>query len=443
MALLVPADVLLAFFKDATTLMENHPQKETLPHLMSDEDAIPPTLEKQRQVLLGVQVSALERAVADYNSNTSKGDDVTVESAQLALRELGGGGETKLIEPFDDESKQNLTLAMSVMNDVARVAFARAVLMLEFQWDQKMSDEGEGDGQDTSNIRNLRGAGEGTSSIDRAHVLEFCGLCNVAVKIPQVQRYLRDGTDLLLLFDETTNGDEGAVEKAANTKTENSLSTAKDRLENIQKVILRALGYEPQFAMDEFRRLFLSKESDTEMDDLELVDIFSKFVQSMMVVLTNATLGISTDFNGLPSDKDEGGVTRVVSVQQSEAFVDVGGGDDGRPNGHTVAPPPRATMEQQRDAFQKEQIEMARQAATVREGMLGELIAMDEKEREATLKDAKERHDSFMEQANQLPEGPARFMLMARLDKETQRALVIHKLWEKMLEENGGQAPAH
>jgi len=437
---LVPANVLLSFFKDVTTLMKTYPQQESLSSLTGFDNndasvAPPPGLERQRQVLLGTQMKVLESTIANYNNSNTK-DDVMMQDAQMALRELGGGGEgpNEYVEIISDDVREELRIAMLEMTDAARIAFARAVLILELQWDEKRDDDDEG-----GNVlsRNLRGE-EQDGSIDGAHVLEFCGLCNVAVKLPEVQRHLRYGTDMLRLFNETANDNAESTAVSDNDQTDQSLSSApKERLEHIQAMLLRAIGYEPQFALDEFRRLFLSKDSN--VDDPELIDVFATFVQSMSIVVTNATLGISADSNGMLSDVNEGGVTRVLSVEEKTVQIDgnddeilVGSGGGGAPS--------MATMEQQRDVRQEEHLKMARQAAQLQQGIIDDLLSLDEHEREATLKDAKEAHEMFMEKASQVPEGVARIMLMQDLDPGTQRLLVMHKLWERMVAENGGSS---
>eukprot|EP00957_Ditylum_brightwellii_P067155 5097388-Ditylum_brightwellii.AAC.1 len=100
------------------------------------------------------------------------------------------------------------------------------------------------------------------------------------------------------------------------------------------------------------------------------------------------------------SDVNEGGVTRVLSVEEKTVQIDgnddeilVGSGGGGAPS--------MATMEQQRDVRQEEHLKMARQAAQLQQGIIDDLLSLDEHEREATLKDAKEAHEMFMEKASQ------------------------------------------
>jgi len=73
--------------------------------------------------------------------------------------------------------------------------------------------------------------------------------------------------------------------------------------------------------------------------------------------------------------------------------------------------------------------------------ILGQLLSMDEQDRDANLQAAKEAHDAFLQGALELPMGPERVEYLRSVDPNTQRLLVMHKLWSSFLADNGGVAP--
>lgn len=148
----------------------------------------------------------------------------------------------------------------------------------------------------------------------------------------------------------------------------------------------------------------------------------------------------------LLSDENEGGCTRVVSVNFSEFEIDPTASVTTAPgaiNTSTVAAaaPIMDEMQQRVDEKQRRELEIARQAAELQQGILGELLTMEEQDRTDTLALAKETHDSFMLKVTELPVGPERVQFLQSISGEKQRLLVMHKLWEKLLKDHDGMPP--
>lgn len=127
-------------------------------------------------------------------------------------------------------------------------------------------------------------------------------------------------------------------------------------------------------------------------------------------------------------DTKEGGCTKVVSVKYSEF-------DDDDPK-HISS-----VMEEHVEQQQMHELKVARQAASLQQSILGELLTMEEEEREQMLLKAKKSHDSFMEKASKVPIGPERVQFLRTVSEDTQQMLLMHKLWEKMLAGHKGEAP--
>ena len=293
------------------------------------------------------------------------------------------------------------------MNEAARLAFCRLVLYSQCHADMPAS---------TDTMMMI------TSGVmERSDILEFCGLCQTAVRLPNVQRHLRDGS---ALFDD----------KVANAPTKSAETTMfpQKRLEAIQRHFLRALGYDPDHGTREIQRIFFGA-SDEYADDKILMDTFRTLVSTMNSAITNATLHAQ---QRAFSDQDEGGVTRVVSVSYSEKLVDAASGE-----AVEAAVPEGQRMEQQAEAQQQARLKVAREAAALQQEILGELLALRDEERAAKLAQAKQVADDVLKQAMELPAGAERIVFLRSVDSQTQRLMAMHKLWESMVASNGGKEP--
>jgi len=322
-------------------------------------------------------MTCLARVVKEY------GDNVTVEQVQLALKDLGTSSDVNL----------KVKEAMNTMNEAARLAFCRLVLHDECRWDSTKTPP-----------RNLN-AGE--SPMTREDLVEFAGLCNGVVRLSNVQKHLRDGSRL---FDDIHAPAPIFVQK---------------RLERIQQLLLRAVGFETDFGKTEIERYFLGN-ADLDPD---LIQLLNNLSSNMTVALTNASMGEGTE--QALSDQDQGGVTRVISVNYSEKIVS----PDGREISTTSAPT-QETIQEHDEEEQLSQLKMARQAASLEQSILNDLMALPEVDRQGKLELARSTHEDFVARAMEMPAGPERIQFLTSVDPDKQQLLLIHKLWTKSMQEN-------
>lgn len=376
----VPDSLLLSFFREGAKDLDACDLKE------GDREA-PQELTIYRKRVLEVQRGTLARVVADY-------DGVELEAAQGALKD----------QPRMERTDQSVKMAMMVMNGAARKAFARLVLHQECIWEN--NDNGR------SLIR--------TGKIEKKALMEFCGLCNAMVMLEIVLKHLRDGSPMFKDTEEPERSEEIFPQK---------------RLERLQRMMMRAVGYDPAFGTTELQRIFMTSASDgNEFDgDMQVHQMFANLGTMMNSAITNATMEIT---NPKLSDQDEGGHTRVVSVNYAEKIVEPG---EWNPNQSIGAP--MANSMQDATEEQKKQLMMAREAAAMQQAVLAELLQMGEDDRERKLKVAKQEHDKFLKKVMELPPGHERVEFMRSVDPETNRLLLMHKLWDHMLQANGGKPP--
>jgi hypothetical protein len=129
-------------------------------------------------------------------------------------------------------------------------------------------------------------------------------------------------------------------------------------------------------------------------------------------------------------------VTRVVSVIYSEKILS----PDGREVSTTGAPTQESIVEQT-EQQQLAQLQMARQAASLEQSILGELLILSEDDRQIQLNLARNAHEDFVRRAMEMPAGPERVLFLTSVDLDKQRLLVMHKIWANMLAENDGKPP--
>jgi len=371
----VPDSLLLVFFDSGAEAMENFPPSA------SEGESSRKSLLEHRTALLQVQINTLNEVVEHYNITN---DPITMEDAQAALGTF---------TTHDAELQQ----AHEHMNECARLAFVRSVIMHEQKMMTETSDPGEYEDK----------------SVDKGVVLEFIGLCAAALRLPQVMEYLK-GKPLNF---ETTNDD-----------TEPEEVKPEERLEELQKMILSAMGHDPTSSYQSLHDILQTPQGTTSsiVDD-DLLETLTTFASAVRVALANAT-----PFE-LLTDETDGGHTRVVSVQYSEKTIN--------PDGSVSNSNAPSSMGMDQHDPSRAQLEMAKHAATMHQEILGELLGMDEDDRIDALAHAKEVHDSFMDEALGIPAGPERVLFLQSVGSERQRELIMHKLWEGMLAKNGGEAP--
>ena len=327
-----------------------------------------------RKQLLQIQKDCLDHVLASF-------DNVSMEDVQRVLRNL----------PQDVSDRE--------MNDAARLAFCRLVLHQECLWEEQESG------------RHLISTG----TIERGALFEFMTLCDTSIKLQEVSTHLREGNLLM--------GVEGGL---------TTPQFPPKRMERIQRLLMSAVGYDPDFGTEEIKRIFFTPNTPSEFaGDRELEEHFGHLLNAMQLAIAcaNSSLPEST-----LSDQDEGGVTRVISVTYSEKEIS----SDTRNEGQSIGAPRQQETERN---HLRHDLKVARDAATLQQSILGNLLAMDEIERENTLKEAKLANDLFIKRALELPAGTTRVEFMQSIDFETQRRLLMHKIWAEMLQEHGGNVP--
>lgn len=370
----ISSSLLIRFFEEAASSLSEYESDECLC-----------SLPLQRKALLQVQLSCLARVVEEHNDD----DAITVEQVQDALKELSSQ------QNVDETVKE----AMNTMNDAARLAFCRLVLHDECRWDVTQSPP--------------RTLNDGHTPMLRQDLVEYAGLCNGVVRLGNVQEHLRNGTKL---FDDIE------------PKSPSPIFCQK-RLERIQQLLLRAVGFEIEFGKKEIERYY---RGNSDLLDDELLQLLNQLSSNMTVAITNAS--IDTTATQALSDQDKGGVTRVVSVSYSEKVV----GSDGHEISTTSAPARESIRQDEHDEQQLSQLKMAKQAASLEQTILNELMSLSEEEREAKLKLARQTHEEFVTRAMELPAGPERIAFLTSVDPEKQQLLLIHKLWTSRSEVDGG-----
>jgi hypothetical protein len=392
--------LLTEFFRQATATLENLCCESRLDGQAVSRDAL-------REIVLEKQTECLQTSIDSCFPSTTT--DWTVSDLQESL------GRCSI-----KQHSASVQQAMERMNDAARLAYCRLVLYSECVYDESRS----------SSKRDLISTG---ANMKYADVLEFCGLCTAAVRLSCVLEHLRKGAPLF-----------------ENLTQESSSTTMfpQKRLERIQRMFLRALGYDPDYGTREIKRLFY--EGSQVDEDEPLRSTFASMAAAMEAVLMEATAAATHD-----TFFDDDNVTRVVSVTYSEKLIDEETGleiatmnEDAAPRSETMAeqeeseqlddsPGLAAAKEQKR----REEFRVARQAAVLQQELLGELLSMRDEERDAKLQKAKEVVSDVLQKAMQLPAGPERISFITSLDPNTQRLMAMQKLWDGMLAANGGKPP--
>eukprot|EP00536_Pseudo-nitzschia_multiseries_P007635 jgi/Psemu1/305072/fgenesh1_kg.181_\ len=205
------------------------------------------------------------------------------------------------------------------------------------------------------------------------------------------------------------------------------------RLEYVQRLLAKGMGWDPVFVTSELRKIFVQKPKEVDYDyyDGEVMSLFQNCLQIR-----------SKQDMELMNDLGKGGSTRVVSVQYSEFEVDQNGKKIESSSQNNA---PEGTVDEREEELseedKKQRLRLASEAAILQQTMLGELLSMSEEERTHTLNEAAETSKKFMEEVMALPPGQERIDFLTGMDPKTSRQLAMHKLWNGMLQANGGQAP--
>jgi len=412
----VPDEILVEFLRQAADALDNQTQLESPAH----------SLAEVRQMLLSQQAACLQAVVEQFSGEM---EGLTVDLVQKALRQCS---------PREDQagagsaSSVVLTSMMERMNESARLAFCRLVLYSECLRD------GEKD------TRDLQSSGE----LKDEDVRTFCGLCQAVVKLPSVVTHLRAG---------------GSIFADLPHVGETATILPQKRLEYIQRMFLRALGYDPDFATREIKAKFYqdtlhNNGYTTGESSSSLQSTFEATVAAMEAALVEATAASTHDtfFAGHHGGKEsnDDGVTKVVAVSYSEKLIDETTGEeiltlseDASPRVETMVgkdgarEPQQEWAEASRERERREQIRLSQQASVLQQEILGELLTMRDEERDAKLQQAREASQSVLQKAMQLPPGPERIAVLTSVTPETQRLMAMHKVWDGMLAANGGVPP--
>mmetsp|Transcript_26528 Transcript_26528/g.30346 ORF Transcript_26528/g.30346 Transcript_26528/m.30346 type:complete len:499 (-) Transcript_26528:206-1702(-) len=479
--------ILTSFFQKAIERFEDCPNLVTIdisdPNHEdkgdNDNEYIPITLNDHRKKILQEQINVLEQCVSEYNENNhdtlsssaALSSYLTIEQMQSYLRILGSSttnnnhdnennNNTSKTTQTKQENEFNEVLnLMSQMNEVARITFVKCILSSEFNWSKKhllnqfplgQADNcSGGSGSVNSNIQhksnlildytkvnrpNLhhQAEEEEEQGMDRNSILEFCGLCATAVTISQVQEYIKHGEEIS--FETKTNHDDGNGNDSEVQDDEKKFktflktnTTPHERIVHLQHLMLCAVGYEPNYGGVSMRNKMIMNEHTNDKDE-ELDSAFAAYLLSMQsiakeAIVVNASRGLS--------DQNEGGVTRVVSVNYSEREVPATSCphmNDGS-SSNNVEPPTNQFMEQQNEEKQRRQLYMAQQAVQIQKKILDDLLEMDSNDREICLKEAQNAHEQFISDAMALPSSE-RVEFMSNVDPGLQKMLLMYKVWE-------------
>lgn len=415
----VPSSILIDFFRNTVEKLERYACGNEYCNETGEAQAAD-SLAVLRLRLIQVQLETLHHAVEDYNSR-SQGSVISTESVQRALRQVG---ETKRDGEDCNDNDKCLYESMQRMNEAARLAFVRSVINA-FQEDleeRKLFGKRQEDDDDDPSIN---------STISRHEILEYFGLVIVALSMREVQQYLTYGGQI------DFSGNSSSCQQQARDE---QLSTPETRLLLLKGLFLRAvIGHfrtenPTVFVLREAKRLLLpdstSSSTNSSNDDQvrstndeEFLRVFENYLSAVRVAKENAI----SSWNVSHLDRD--GVTRVVSVTYSE----ISPMDAGEGTSAMSSPPQPSIMDEHRESEQRQNLSMARKVSQIQQALLDQLLGMDEDDRAFTLKEAKETHDNFLKEALSIPAVPQRILFMQSIDEESQKKLIIHKLWESKL----------
>jgi hypothetical protein len=234
---------------------------------------------------------------------------------------------------------------------------------------------------------------------------------------------------------------EGLSTSPTNLVDKSDLLFPQTRLEYVQQLLAKSMGWDPVFLTEELRRVFVQQDDSSALvHDKQVNSIFQNLVQEMQLAIGTASLQMKQHQEvQMLSDLQKGGNTRVVSVQYSEFEIS----PDGKKTaiGSSSAPAVSVMESQVSEEEQKRQIRLASEAAVLQQEILGELLSLPEHERNNKLEEAEQASQEFMKKVVALPPGQERIDFLRSVDPHTSRRLAMHKLWKGMLEVNGGKPP--
>ena len=420
---MVSDELLLAFFGNATSSLLGLDAEAVLTKLSSSTSSgLHFSLDDCRRCVLEKQVQILKETTESQSASIST--DINANEVQDRLRRL----------QHEPNLSQELKIAMENMNDAARIAICKLILYTEEE--RFLLPE------DSTSSRNLQDEGH----LDRTKLMEYFALCQSALQLECVVKFIEGGGQSLFERESARSriGDNENISKNREIRNESTAAMTmfpQSRLEYVQRLLAKSLGWDPVFITSELRRIFVEKNEDVDYKyyDDDVFNLFQGLVEEMADAIRTASVNVqSRQQTKTLSDLDKGGNTRVVSVQYSEFEMF----PDGTKESNS-APGRLSTMDEQRlpENEQKRQLRLASDAAALQQTILRDLFNMEEHERNNTLKEAAETNRVFMERVMALPPGKERIDCLRDVDAVTSKKLAMHKIWTGMLQANGGQPP--
>ena len=404
----VPDDLILAFFRETSSRLVEMDPEAVLATATDGDSSL--DLSGCRRCVLDQQRIALREVTSKFQTD----DGLSVDKVQERL----GGLQA---EP---NLSQELKVAMEDMNDAARIGLCKLALYNE----EKLYSES----QSKPSSRILQEEGR----LERTKLMEYFVLCQSALKLQCVLDFMSLKQKGDWIFESNTTQLTGS-DKAA------SVVFPQSRLEYVQRLLARGMGWKPTFVTAELKKIFVERSGDVDYSyyDNDVMVLFQKLVEQMQVAIRTSMLEIqSKQDTDLLQDLSKGGNTRVVSVQYSEFEVDQHGNKIESANKNNAPEQIGDERQQLSEEDRKRQLRMASEAAVLQQTILAELLSMDEDQRNETLKEAAQVSKDFMQEVLALPM-QERIDFLRSVDPETSRKLAMHKLWEGMLQANGGKPP--
>mmetsp|Transcript_21350 Transcript_21350/g.44991 ORF Transcript_21350/g.44991 Transcript_21350/m.44991 type:complete len:447 (-) Transcript_21350:1420-2760(-) len=438
----VPDDLLLTFFTETTSrLLELDAEAAVVAATENGSTGDASfDLADCRRCVLDQQKIVLNEVTEGFQKNeeTSSNNDNDNALGPARVQERLGGLQ------HEADLSEELRAAMEEMNDAARVAVCKLVLYKEEALGKNESKD------NTSPSRNLQDEGR----LERTKMMEYFVLCQAALKLECVLKFIgKTSGDSIFekANDAAAAGNNTVGDDEKKTTSSAAMMFPQSRLEHVQRLLAKGVGWDPVFVTSELRKIFVEKPSEVDYGyyDGEVMALFRQLVEQMTAAIRTAMLQIQSKQDArLLNDLAKGGNTRVVSVQYSEFDVDKHGNRI-ESSSSSSSPPENNAPEQRIDerAHQpteeetKRQLRLASEAALLQQTILGELLTMNEDERNDRLREAAEASRKFTEDAMALPTGQERIEFLRSIDPSTSRQLAMHKLWNGMLQANGGKPP--
>ena len=382
----IPSTLLLRYFDLTSNNLQaiiDSPFCDEIPH------SYDVNIDWHRNRIIKKQLVSLDEVLLD-NAELNRDD------MQVVLRQIGEGDFSCVAFDHDADNDQSKLVALiDIINDLARKAFSNSVLFVEW-WFDHQNDQ----------CRMLNGRDD---EIDKSSILEYCALATSVVRIQSVQHFLESGTDLI------------SVPSRGNDSKICELDSVNSRLEYVQTLIWRALGWDPHNASYQIEQLISNRNQSTPLtSDETVLDALTKYASNMTTAVNNAT----------PFHSPDDGTTRVVNVSYSEKIVSVPLQGNSKNNEFvSLSAPISNAIHEQPSAQQRQQLDIAQKMTMLQQQIWSEFESLSSTEQTKTLEKAEIVQKEFFELVMNTPSGPDRVLLMQSMSDENQKLLVLRKLW--------------